>query len=309
VLAQGPTLRFSTCNGFFMKTSTHNCVDDVSITLSAEKIIEVVTSKTELTWGALIDTAFDHSQVKKRLNLESAVNCYDFLPLRGLTAVAPCLISLSPDSNLRTQVTRLIRHCQGRPMLSFFGSTESLREISERWREVHTVSVVDGQEMLLRFADTRVLSYTQKVLTSQQWAGICGAISHWLYFDRSGGLVKCDIPSLNEQREKILITKDQLEKFLDESYPDALIALITESMCEIFPTGTSASERYYVIKDSYELSKKHEINNSADVLALAVGACLTEGKSNVDQRLESLLRQRTWSTGLLGDAMVNAEIL
>jgi hypothetical protein len=292
-----------------MKNSIYYSVDDVSIVRSVAKIIDVVTSKPELTWGALIDTAFDYGRGKTRLDFERVIDCYDFPELQSLHAVAPCLIGLFSGSDLHVQVTRLIRHCQGRPMLSFVGTTDSLEGISAGWRDMHMVSVIDEQKMLLRFADTRVLSYLPQVLTSPQWRAICGAVSHWTYFNRSGCLVTCDIPDSNERPGKVSITKEQLERFLDESHPDALMALIGESMCDIAPPDSSASERYRMTFDSYRLSKKYEVKDNADVLSLAVAAFLTKGESNVDQRLEALLRQRAWAVGALGTAIVDAEII
>jgi hypothetical protein len=292
-----------------MKNSIYHSVDEVSVVRSVEKIVDVVISKPELTWGALIDTAFDYGQGKTKLDFESVIDCFDFPEFQGLNAVAPRLVALSSGSDLRTQVTRLIRHCQGRPMLSFVGTTESLKDISAKWRAMHMVSVVDEQKMLLRFADTRILSYLPKVLTPPQWRAICGAVSNWTYFDRSGRLVTCDIPDLNNRPEKVVIAKEQLENFLDASHPDALMALIGESMCDIVPTDRPASERYCMILDSYELAKKYEVKDNADVLALAVAAYLTNGESNLDQRLGLLLRQRAWPVGSLGNAIVDAEIV
>jgi hypothetical protein len=292
-----------------MKNSIYKTVDDVPVVKSVEKIIDVVLGKPELTWAALVDTAFDYGQGETRLDFESVIDCYDFPELQGLNSVAPCLIALFPGSDLRMQVTRLIRHCQGRPMLSFVGTSEKLKEISSRWRAIHMVSVVDEQEMLLRFADTRILSYLPQVLTSPQWGTICGAVSHWAYFNRSSRLVTCDIPFFTERQEKISITKEQLGKFLDASHPDALMALISESMCDIIPTDSLVSERYRMISDACELAKRLQVNESADVLALAVAAYLTKGGSNVDQRLASLLLQRAWSVGSLGDAIVDAEVV
>jgi hypothetical protein len=292
-----------------MKNSIHHSVDDISVIRSVDKIIDIVTSKPELTWGALIDTAFDYGRGKTRPDFGTFINCYDFPGLQSLHAVAPCLMGLFSGTDLHVQVTRLVRHCQGRPMLSFVGTTESLEDISARWRAMHMVSVVDEQEMLLRFADTRVLSYLPQVLTSPQWKAICGAVSHWTYFDRSGRLVTCDIPDSNDGPRKVSITKEQLEKFLDISHPDALMALIGESMCDIVPMDRPASERYRMILDAYELTKKFDVKNNADVLSLAVAAYLSKGESNVDPRLEPLLRQRAWPVGSLGDAIVDAEII
>jgi len=171
------------------------------------------------------------------------------------------------------------------------------------------VSVVDEQEMLLRFADTRVLSYLPQVLSSYQWGAICGTVSKWAYFDRSGELGTYDVSDLNGCEEKIAITKAQLEELLDASHPDATMALIAESMSDIVPTDRPVSERYRMIKDSHELAKKHEVNDSADILALAVAAYLTKGGSNVDKRLEWLLQEHAWPAGSLGDAIVDAKIV
>jgi hypothetical protein len=292
-----------------MKKSIDNSADGVSVPRSVDKIIEVVISKPELTWAALIDTAFDYGRGKSIRDLESFINCYDYPELHDLSAVAPCLIALRSGSDLRTQVTRLIRHCQGRSMLSFVGTMESLADISAQWRPMHKVSVVDEHQMLLRFADTRVLSYLPQVLTLSQWGAICGAVSHWTYLNRSGRMVSCDIPDMSDRRGKVSITKEQLESLLNASHPDALMALIGESMCDIVPIDRPVSERYRMIFDSCELTKIYGITDNADVLSLAVAAYLTKGQSNVDQRLVSLLQQRAWAVGSLGNAIVDAEII
>ena len=292
-----------------MKNSIYYSVDEISVARSVEKLIGLVTSQPNLTWGALIDTAFDHALGRTRLDFEPVIECYDFPELHGLKAVSPCLVELSSGSDLRTQTKRLLTHCQGRPMLSFVGVTESLKELSTRWRKVHMVSVVDEHEMLLRFADTRVLSYLPQVLSSYQWRAICGTVSYWSYFDRSGELVTCDLSDLNACQEKISITKEQLEELLVVSQPDAMMALIAESMPDIVPTSSPVSEQYRMIKDSHDLAKRHEINDSADTLALAVAAYLTKGESNVDKRLESLLQQHAWHAGSLGDTIVDAKII
>lgn len=194
-------------------------------------------------------------------------------------------------------------------MLSFVGTTQSLNDISSKWREIHMVSVVDEQKMLLRFADTRVLSYLSKVLTGSQWRAVCGAVSYWAYFDRAGRLITSESLGPTECAENLLITKEQIDGLLDASRPDALMALIAEEMYDIVPTDRPVSERYRMIKDSYGLATKHAVNSNADVLALAVAAYLTQGRSNIDQRLDSLLRQRMWATGSLGDAIAEAEII
>lgn len=291
-----------------MKNSIDNAVDDVPVVQGVKKITDIVLSKPELTWAALIDTAFDYAQGATTADFGSVIDCYEFPELQGLSVVAPCLVALAPENTLRMQVARLIRHCQGRPMISFVGTTGSIKDISEKWRAMHMVSVIDEQEMLLRFADTRVLSYLPEILTSPQWGAICSTLSYWTYFDRSGRLVKCDIPGLSDHAEKLLITKEQLDKLINVSHPDALMALIEESMFDIIPLGHLPSERYQMIKNSYELAKRNSVNDNADILALAVTAYISEGKSNFDQRLESLLSQRTWPNGSLGDAIVEAEI-
>ena len=292
-----------------MKNSIYHTVDDVPVVHGVEKIIDLVLSKPTLTWAALIDTAFDVAQGETTPDFGSVIDCYDFSELQGLKAVAPWLIALYPGRDLRTQITRLIRHCQGRPMLSFVGTAETLKDVSESWRAVHFVAVVDEHEMLLRFPDTRILSNLPQVLTSSQWGAICGAVGYWAYFNRSAHLVACDIPDATNRPDKLSITKGQLANFLDSSHPDAMMALIEESMCDIVPGKTLASERYRMISDSYNLSKEHQITNNADVLALAVAAYLSRGESNGSQRLKSLLRQRACPAGSLGSAMVDAEII
>lgn len=292
-----------------MKNSIYKTVDDVAVIQAVEEITAFIRSKPELTWAALIDTAFDYGQDAVTPDFGTLIDCYSYPELQGLSTVAPRLVTLFCGSRLRAQITRLIRHCQGRPMLSFIGTTESLEDVSARWRAVHMVSVVDEQQMLLRFADTRILSYLPHVLTSSQWAAICGEVSIWIYFDRSGVLTASDIPSSSNFTEKISITKEQFAELLDASHPDAVMCLIEESMYDIVPKCRPVSERYRMVKESYEIAKENKVNDNADILALAVAAYISDGASNVDKRLVSLLRQRSWTTGSLGNAIVHAQII
>lgn len=194
-------------------------------------------------------------------------------------------------------------------MLSFVGTSRSLADVAEAWRTIHVVSVVDEQKMLLRFADTRVLSYLPTILHTSQWTRVCGAVSCWAYFDRSADLTIRDTPVREEEAEVIRIDREQLAALLEACQPDALMELIADQMHDIVPWQRLASERYKMVKDACGLARQFEIDDHADVLALAVAAYLSEGASNADPRLASMLRQRAWPASTLGDAIVDAEII
>jgi len=95
----------------------------------------------------------------------------------------------------------------------------------------------------------------------------------------------------------VSITKEQLERFLGVSHPDALMVRIGESICQIIPMDNPVSVRYRMILDSCRISKKFEVEENSDVPVLAVAAYLTRGKNNIDQRLNALIRQRAWPVG------------
>lgn len=87
------------------------------------------------------------------------------------------------------------------------------------------------------------------------------------------------------------------------------MTLIGESVCDIVPTVSPVSKRYRMILDSCRLAKKFEVEGNADVLSLAVAAYLTNCKSNIDQRINALIRQRAWPVGSLGNAIVDEEVI
>jgi len=291
-----------------MKHSVYQVVDELPRVRSTAEIAALIRSRPELKWAALLDTIFDHDS--RRLDLGSpGLNCYDFPELQALGAVAPHLIGIAPDDTMETQISRLITHCQGRPMLSFIGTARSLEDVIEAWRAVHMVSVVDEQKMLLRFADTRVLAYLPAILQASQWERMCGAVGCWAYFDRCGNLAILDIPGCETSGADIQIDREQLGALLEASQPDALMALIADQMFDIVPWKQVASERYTMVNDACKLAKRFAIDDHADVLALAVAAYLSEGASNSNPHLNALLGQRAWPSGSLGSAVVDAEIV
>jgi hypothetical protein len=289
-----------------MKHSVFQVVDETPVASGAAQIAELIQGRPELRWAALVDTTFDHDGVAPE---RAGLNCFGFPELRALSAVAPHLVGIVPGEDLQSRIARLITHCHGRPMLSFVGTSASLEEVANAWRAVHMVSVVDEQKMLLRFSDTRVLSYLPEVLDVSQWTRICGAVSCWAHFDRFARLTIRDVPAGENDPETIQLDGKQLAALLEAAQPDALMALITDQMHDVVPWQRLASERYTMVKDACTLASRFAIDDHADVLALAVAAYLSEGASNADPRLVSLLAQRAWPPGSLGDAIVNAEIV
>jgi hypothetical protein len=195
-------------------------------------------------------------------------------------------------------------------MLSFFASGAGSAKILEHWRSLYMAQLEDGQEMLLRFADTRVLPNLQHVLTSDQWGALCSEIMQWYYVGRNGRIMECATPGTSDHANaRLQLSSHQVDRLIKRSYPDILMGRIVESLPDAIPPSLGMSSLYDVTVVAYRLAQDYFVENEADVFSLVVAACLTDGKSNDNVVLHRLLENKGWSAGNLGEEMVATGIV
>lgn len=308
---QGCQLGLAPRNGDVMRNVRRLSQDETNVVEAANRMYTHVRNRPELEWYALVDTVFDYPDGKFVGEFVDAINCYTGdSKLDALATAAPCLVPLPDDDGLMHRLTSLLRHCSARPMLSFFASEAGSANILENWRAFYMAQLDDGQEMLLRFADTRVLPNLQHVLTSDQWGALCSEIRCWHYVGRNGGVMECAVSNaLDCARGQLHLSSHQVDQLVELSYPDILLGRIVESLPEAIPSSTRFSSLYEFTAASYRLAQEYVIDNETDVFSLAVAACLSNGKSNESAELYRLLKSKAWSPGNLGDEMFKAGIV
>ena len=286
-----------------MKEKNFFAQDPTAIAKAYQSLVILRAAQPELHWSALIDSAFDYPETDQAPYHADALNCYDAEIFEGLHNAAPCLLPLPEDES---SVTRVLWHCRGRPMLSIVASVAPPSALIKSWLPLHWVYDDDDQRMLLRIADTRVAPVLARVLTPAQWAAWTARLAHWLIIDRAGQLTHCPLAEPDVTQDASLrLTRAQLDQLVHAAEPDAVIDLLAQGMPDILPATLPKSQLYAMVAESCALGHLCGVEGHSDIVALAVAACLSEGRSNRDPRLPGLLRAAQWASGELGEFLVN----
>jgi len=288
-----------------MKNKDFYAQDPIMVSAAIDTLGMLAAAQPGLHWAALIDSAFDYPDSETVPYAAGSINCYSANEFEGLQKAAPLLVPISVDQRSDAHLRSILSHCAARPMISFVASRVPLDELSEHWRSLHRVNVVDDQKMLLRFADTRVLSVLPEILTPSQWLSYSAPLVCWLVLERTGAFIEIPLASagaLPDQGTKL--SEPQVDALLMASQPDAIIELLKNAMSDVVPESLRNSDFYALIKGSCRLAASHGIELFADVFSLAVAACLTMGETNRNPEVDALLRARRWPAGDLGDMLV-----
>lgn len=267
---------------------------------------------------ALVDLAFDHEHGKP-LNWP-----HERVPLYAddaLTTVSPTLLAMRPQAPhaaadpeaLAQGVRRLLRHCQGRPMLSLLQTRLSLPELAKAWQGVRWVKTADGQRFLLRMADTRVLVTLPSCLAPAQWARVCRPVLAWHVVNRLGDWQALPIPPSPMLAEPdtiqvgseapFEIDDDELGRLLDAAQPDALIHALHRDVPDVLPQATDRAKVHAWVSAACELARQHGLDGSTDQLTLAAVVCATAGEALSHPALPELLASHRPGQADLADAL------
>lgn len=112
-------------------------------------------------------------------------------PEESLIEIAPLLIEVNELSDASRG--RLFERAQdlgyASPCLSWFEAEPSPVAMADHLRLFHTVGLTEGQTMLMRWYDTRILPVWLACLTLPQAAAFAAGIQTWQYVDRSGSVI------------------------------------------------------------------------------------------------------------------------
>lgn len=252
-------------------------------------------------WMAFVDGAFDYGQ-SKRLAQWGGITCYASQDLAGLQSVSPLLIELMDDKAGRQRLRRLLEHCNARPMLSIIHSTVPAAQLAQLWLPCHWITTGDGQRLLLRFADTRVLPVLPSVLQPEHWAKLSQPIKAWFYIARDGRVAPCPLaPPAIPPSTAIEIDTTQLEKLLDAADPDLLLDFFADHLPDALPTDIQRSDLYKQASAIINLARTYHVNAWADIVTLMLTEWQTQGEFLKNPKITALLQEGNWIQGKLGE--------
>lgn len=261
-------------------------------------------------WLALLDSAFDD---ERRPLSWPTTTCPVYFQdkLAAFRSIAPVLIELTSDDQdvLRGQVLRLLRHCRGRPMLSFIRTEIDPEALRDSWQNVLEIETEDGQSFLLRFPDTRTIPAIASVLPSSAWHRLSRNVGRWLYVDRSGKLQSLP-PSTAEstpeddKKNSIRITDKALAELLESSQPDALADALNEHFPGLLPADDGALAHQH-LTEVCQLAARNGIEPFPELTALAIAVFTSEGNLLADPQFAAWLARRDYPPGGLIDALSN----
>ena len=279
-------------------------------TLQAQLQVAIRQNNDAGHWLALVDAAFDHGA--RTLPWSATVwPVYHQGKLALMQSVSPALLALptDDDAGLEKAISRLLRHCRGRPMLSFLYSTKHPQALCESWQSVLEIETESGQPFVLRFADTRTTPAIAAALASNAWVRLSHGIEQWLCIDREGGLQALPLTEPHEQppsaggpQETIRISNEELAQLLKLGQPDALADALQEHFPELLVPGQGALT-HQRLRAACELAEKSGIEAFPDLMALAVAICSTDGQLLEGADFEKWLQQRQWKSEGLANAL------
>jgi Domain of unknown function (DUF4123) len=294
-------------------------VDRADATLLARTLKEqmLTTSppnlqRTAAHWFALVDGAFDDGRRSLSWHLP-VTPIYNAAPLDKLKALSPYLAALPApqEADFGKYVGQLVRHCNGRPMLSFIACAVDADELCEQWQRCLTLVPEGGDDpYLLRFADTRVLPALPTLPNQNLWRTLTETVTHWSVVHRTGALLELKIDAqdtqvqTDEAKDEFLeITDEDLSYLLKSGQADSVINAIEDQLPELLPER-QRSQFHKRVEVACELADQHQVDAFPDVVALAVAGQLTDGGIYEDAALLKLLAERRWTSGQLNDALI-----
>lgn len=111
-------------------------------------------------------------------------------PEASLIEIAPLLMAVNELDEVRINNLFVWAQSTGyaSPAVSWFETDVGFPEIADHLRLFHTVGLSEGQTMLMRWYDTRILPVWFACLTALQAEAFSAGISSWHYVDRTGGV-------------------------------------------------------------------------------------------------------------------------
>jgi hypothetical protein len=270
------------------------------------RLLATIESMPELTWLALVDTAFDYRDGGFPLFANERISCYQDSPLDSLLPASPCLVPLEPgEAGERLQT--LIEHCSARPMLSFLAVERDTGSagLVKQWSGLHKVKGADGDTFLLRFADTRTLAHLPEVLTPEQWQAWHQNVVDWRYINRRGQVTILPLPKADEELpENIRLDEKQFERILELAEPDTLLkSIYFHGSVPRVPEDIPGSRLYELAERTLVKIHKAGIEDLGDRMLLFIRVLDTDGRLLDAPELDGFLEAKQWEEPFLYKAL------
>lgn len=264
-----------------------------------------------LRWFALVDRAFDHGHTGLNWPLQTLVLYEERSDLSALAGVSPSLFALPAPSDVDFDRTllRLLRHCNGRPMLSFLALEQDAIKLIEQWSPCLKVPLSDQDEpYLLRLADTRVLPALATSPNRALWQRFAHGVRHWWFIDRDGRPQSLPTDrggsmNLKVDSDLTLSLKD-LEHLLSRGLPDNVIATIEEQLPDLLPERGRA-QFYALVAKACVTAERFGVESFPDVVSLAVASQCSHGSILDKPEVKTLLAEHAWTPGELSSELMH----
>ncbi|MEO8154491.1 MAG: DUF4123 domain-containing protein [Rhizobacter sp.] len=137
----------------------------------------------------IVDTAPAENghEVLSRLGVHY-LSLFDGTPEESLIEIAPLLIPVNGlDADTRRRVFEWAEKlAYTAPCLTWFETDASPQDMARHLRQFHVVGLTEGQSMLMRWYDTRILPVWFACLTREQAQMFAARVTRWAYVDRFG---------------------------------------------------------------------------------------------------------------------------
>jgi hypothetical protein len=272
---------------------------------------EVVAANPALRLYALVDTALDEAFLKKyRANhlTDQTASLYAGTELDAVADVSPVLVPLSCEPALRLKT--LLRLADGKPMLSFLASPLALEPLKTHFLPFLEVETEDGEQLVLRFADTRILPVLFTTLDHMQQSALLSPIAHWWSIDRMGDLCALPLPAYDPATYRtaaapfqvLPLSDRQFAAMVDWGEADSIIEqlrLIAPEQCDEFEPGTL----HQFISEQLQHAQSFGVEGTPERVAYCIGAFNTQGMLHENAHVKTLLKNKLWRLGDLAGAL------
>jgi Domain of unknown function (DUF4123) len=151
----------------------------------------------------LLDTAHNEGAHRQLERWSIAYHSlFDDTPEASLREIAPLLVTVSDlDDGVRAKLFAwLERSAFQAPCLCWFETGMAATQAAARLRRFHVVGLSQGQSMLMRWYDTRILPVWVACLTAAQAQAFFADTSEWRYVDRLGDVRPLSVTPSDEER-------------------------------------------------------------------------------------------------------------
>ncbi|QAU23562.1 DUF4123 domain-containing protein [Dyella sp. M7H15-1] len=201
----------------------------------------------------------------------------------SLPEIAPLLIDVTVESEATQKVIdETTRIGQLKPCVSVLESTLPLFLLTDHFAQFHLIERPDGQSMLMRWYDTRILPVWLDALTAEQRMFFTRGIAQWTSIDRFGDeqrhpIAESDIETAKRASLPLQLDASQAERLQTASEPDALIYELRKTIAKQID---SIPHRvlYPFIHTHWQMARQHGLcDRHAQTLWLTL-ALRTSGK-------------------------------